>query len=74
MNASDESMATRVCDFYGPFDIIFDDASHISYDVIRSFEINWQCLRSDGIYVVKVKFFLIILLICHLFIYSLYSL
>lgn len=38
---------------YGDFDIIIDDASHISSLTIASFDILWPTLKPGGIYVVE---------------------
>jgi len=38
---------------HGPFDIIIDDASHISPLSIRSFEILFKLLKRGGIYVIE---------------------
>lgn len=38
---------------YGNFDIIIDDGSHISSHIINTFEILWNYLNDNGIYVVE---------------------
>src|SRR6266404_8599065 len=38
---------------FGPFDIIIDDASHISPLTIKSFEILYPKLKDNGIYVIE---------------------
>ncbi|HJP80298.1 MAG TPA: class I SAM-dependent methyltransferase [Pseudonocardiaceae bacterium] len=38
---------------YGPFDIVIDDGSHISADVITSFTTLFPLLREGGLYVVE---------------------
>jgi demethylmacrocin O-methyltransferase len=43
----------RLCDEYAGFDIIIDDGSHRNEDVIRTFQILFPRLRSDGIYAVE---------------------
>jgi hypothetical protein len=40
-------------DNYGPFDVIIDDASHLSSKTIESFELLWPHLKSGGWYVVE---------------------
>ena len=44
---------TSVHDEFGDFDLIVDDASHLSSLTIRSFEILWPYLKSGGLYVVE---------------------
>lgn len=36
-----------------PFDIIIDDASHISEDIVSSFKYTWDFLRPKGYYIVE---------------------
>jgi 8-demethyl-8-(2-methoxy-alpha-L-rhamnosyl)tetracenomycin-C 3'-O-methyltransferase len=38
---------------YFPFDVIIDDASHISSKTIRSFELLWPHLKHGGLYVIE---------------------
>ena len=38
---------------YGPFDIIIDDASHVSIKTIGSFELLYNHLAPDGLYVIE---------------------
>jgi 8-demethyl-8-(2-methoxy-alpha-L-rhamnosyl)tetracenomycin-C 3'-O-methyltransferase len=37
----------------GPFDVIIDDASHISSKTIASFELLWPHLRPGGVYAIE---------------------
>jgi hypothetical protein len=37
----------------GPFDIVIDDGSHRSADIITSFHTLWPLLRPDGFYVIE---------------------
>jgi predicted O-methyltransferase YrrM len=39
--------------FHGPFDVIIDDASHISSLTIQTFEMLWPALNPGGLYVVE---------------------
>jgi hypothetical protein len=36
-----------------PFDIIIDDGSHISLDIVETFLLHWRCLRPGGFYVIE---------------------
>jgi 23S rRNA U2552 (ribose-2'-O)-methylase RlmE/FtsJ len=36
-----------------PFDLIVDDASHISEDIVSTFNSSWSLLRSSGYYVIE---------------------
>lgn len=49
----DEVPIDRCGSLYGPFNIIIDDASHISSKTIRSFELLWPHLAPGGIYVIE---------------------
>lgn len=46
-------VAQRVAEEHGPFDVIVDDASHLSPLTIRSFELYWPELRAGGIYLIE---------------------
>ncbi len=49
----DEGLLADVVSSHGPFDIVIDDASHISSLTNRSFEIPFPLLADDGIYVIE---------------------
>lgn len=49
----DEDFLDSLHDEFAGFDIIIDDASHLSSLTIRSFELLWPKLVSGGIYVVE---------------------
>ena len=36
-----------------PFDIIIDDGSHISLDIVETFLLHWRHLRPGGLYVIE---------------------
>lgn len=50
---SDANFISKVVRKYGPFDIIVDDGSHRSSDVVGSLELLWTALCSEGFYVVE---------------------
>lgn len=50
---TDEKLIGNFGDLQGPFDIIIDDASHISSKTIRSFQLLWPHLKPGGIYVIE---------------------
>lgn len=50
---SDEAFLKDIHAEFGDFDIIIDDASHISSLTIRSLEILWPMLKAGGIYAVE---------------------
>jgi hypothetical protein len=50
---TDETFLAVINAAFGPFDIIIDDASHISAYSIKSFETLFQWLNPGGIYVVE---------------------
>jgi hypothetical protein len=37
----------------GPFDIIIDDGSHVSADIVDTFRLNWGSLKAGGLFVVE---------------------
>jgi hypothetical protein len=43
----------KIHQLHGPFDIVIDDASHISSKTIASFEILWPMLKPGGYYIVE---------------------
>lgn len=43
----------KVCNKYGPFDLIVDDGSHLNQDVITSFKFLFDFLKNDRIYIVE---------------------
>lgn len=51
---SDPAFLRRVCERYGPFDIVVDDGSHRTEDILASFEALWPaCMANNGVYVVE---------------------
>lgn len=49
----DDVFLSAFNDQHGPFDIIIDDASHISPKTIKSFEILFPKLNSRGLYIIE---------------------
>lgn len=49
----DQEILLNLVDKSGGFDIIIDDASHISPLTIKSFEILFPTLKSNGLYVIE---------------------
>ncbi len=37
----------------GPFDIIIDDGSHVSADIVDTFRLNWRNVKPGGLFVVE---------------------
>lgn len=50
---SDEKFINKLTSQYQKFDIIIDDGSHLKKDVIKSFELLFPFLDSNGIYIVE---------------------
>ena len=50
---ADPMFMTGIGQLYGPFDIVIDDASHLSSLTIRSWEILYPMLKPGGLYVVE---------------------
>jgi len=53
LDQTDEAGLTAIADESGGFDVIVDDASHISSKTIASFKILWPLLKSGGLYVIE---------------------
>lgn len=49
----DSIFINQVCQKYGPFEMVLDDGSHQNHHVIRSFELIFGSVKSQGIYVVE---------------------
>jgi len=49
----DESFLSNICEDVGGFDVIIDDASHISKLSIRSFEILFPHVKPGGLYIIE---------------------
>ncbi len=49
----DNIFLNNIVNKYGPFDIIIDDASHISPLSIKSFEILYPTLKENGLYIIE---------------------
>lgn len=50
---SDPAFISQVIADYGPFDIVIDDGSHFSPDVVASLELLWPAVRQGGFYAVE---------------------
>ena len=50
---TDSDALTRLSNDYGGFDVIIDDGSHMSEDVIKTFTILFPLMRPNGIYAVE---------------------
>lgn len=50
---ADPEFISQLVEEFGPFDIIIDDASHLSSLTIKSFELLWPHLRKNGLYFVE---------------------
>jgi 8-demethyl-8-(2-methoxy-alpha-L-rhamnosyl)tetracenomycin-C 3'-O-methyltransferase len=50
---ADAALLTELHERYGDFDIVIDDASHVSSLTIRSFQILYPWLKPGGLYVVE---------------------
>ena len=49
----DPEFMKSICDKYGPFDIVLDDASHINTLSIKSFELTVPYLKAGGYYIIE---------------------
>lgn len=47
---NDPDFLKKVCEEFGPFDIVLDDGSHVVKHQINSFRILFPLLKNDGIY------------------------
>lgn len=50
---TDVHLLNRIATKYGGFDVVIDDASHVTKKTIRSFEILWPRVKPGGCYVVE---------------------
>lgn len=49
----DAEFLTEVADQYGQFDIVLDDGSHVNSHVIKTFEVLYPRVVSDGVFMVE---------------------
>lgn len=52
-NQNDTDRLKEICDKYGKFDIIIDDASHFTKETKNTFDIFWRHLSENGVYVIE---------------------
>ena len=52
-DATDNRVLKHLGETYGPFDIIIDDASHVSDDIMRAWVGLWGFVRDGGWYVIE---------------------
>lgn len=52
-NQTDEKFLNEIIKKYKNFDLIIDDGSHNNNDVIKSFEILFPFIKSQGIYIIE---------------------
>lgn len=50
---NDPAVLAQIHDTHGDFDVIIDDASHVSSLTIASFELLWPWLKPGGFYIVE---------------------
>jgi hypothetical protein len=50
---TDGEFLRRVEATAGPFDVVIDDGSHVSADVLYTFDVLWPRLRPGGVYVIE---------------------
>lgn len=43
----------KVADEFGPFDVIVDDGSHLSADVVTTFRLLWPHVEPGGLYIIE---------------------
>jgi 23S rRNA U2552 (ribose-2'-O)-methylase RlmE/FtsJ len=54
---ADPGFLAQVCERHAPFDVVVDDGSHRSVDMIASFEYLYPRLAEDGVYLVEDTYF-----------------
>lgn len=52
-NQSDAEVLAAIAGDIGPFDIVIDDGSHVSSDVLASFRVLFDHVRPNGLYIVE---------------------
>lgn len=50
---TDEQAIVQLASLYGPFNVVIDDASHVSSKTIASFKLLWPHLAPGGVYVIE---------------------
>lgn len=49
----DPEFLAKICEKYGPFDVIIDDGSHMQQDILASFAFLYPRLNDGGVYVIE---------------------
>ena len=52
-NQNDTDRLKEICNEYGKFDIIIDDASHFVKETKNTFDIFWDHLSENGVYIIE---------------------
>jgi SAM-dependent methyltransferase len=52
-DATDANFIKTITEKYGTFDVILDDGSHVNRDVIKSFELLFPLLNTNGLYIIE---------------------
>lgn len=50
---NDPEFLGKICEKYGPFDVIIDDGSHMQQDILASFAFLYPKLNDGGVYVIE---------------------
>lgn len=50
---NDPEFLEKICEKYGPFDVIIDDGSHMQQDILASFAFLYPKLNDGGVYVIE---------------------
>jgi len=43
----------KICKEHGPFDIIIDDASHFTEETKKTFNVFWNYIKPNGVYIIE---------------------
>ncbi|VDM24752.1 unnamed protein product [Toxocara canis] len=54
-NRTNSKLIKKVCEDYGPFDVVVDEVSHINRDTVTAFSLIWNCMKFESIYILEDK-------------------
>jgi len=46
-------LLSKICETYGPFDLIVDDGGHTNHMILTSLRILWKCMKNNGVYAIE---------------------
>jgi len=49
----DTALLSKICNEYGPFDLVVDDGGHTNKMIHTSLKSLWNCMKDNGVYVIE---------------------